>query len=59
MITIGLTIGTASIKLIPIPTGNPFFIKLLVIGTIAPDGVFNPLYAESAYDAYPTELLNI
>ena len=29
----------------------------LVIGTIAPDGVFNPLYAESAYDSYPTEVM--
>lgn len=29
----------------------------LVIGTIAPDGVFNPLYAESAYDTYPTEVM--
>lgn len=29
----------------------------LVIGTIAPDGVFNPLYAEGAYDMYPTEVM--
>lgn len=29
----------------------------LVIGHIAPDGVFNPLYAESTYDAYPAEMM--
>ena len=42
-------------------TNNPEVAKnrkdTLVIGTIAPDGVFNPLYAESAYDMYPTELM--
>ncbi|MGL5087468.1 MAG: ABC transporter substrate-binding protein [Clostridium sp.] len=27
----------------------------LVIGINAPDGIYNPLYAESAYDAYVTE----
>lgn len=29
----------------------------LVIGTDAPDGVFNPLYAESAYDAYISRVM--
>ena len=33
--TTGLTIGTDNINVIPTPIGNPFFIKLLVIGTIA------------------------
>lgn len=29
----------------------------LVVGLIAPDGVFSPLYAESAYDMRPVELM--
>lgn len=29
----------------------------IVIGIISPDGVFNPLYNESSYDAYPTEAM--